>query len=229
MDQGFSIVQSLAFLQLVVGLGGCGTSESTVDHDAGASGSTGTAGNIGSGGAGGSSMVTDGSSGTGGSDVTCSAGTVSFHVSAASGDYCSYSSCGTPGVGASVVVSVKSAAGQEMPLAGDCVTTSCRDCLFHRCDCPAPQRLGPQGQTITWDGTYLQQGTCGMGGGVAAAGCSNKKCATPGMYTATICAYPAVPDAGGCPATVGPAVPTCIDVPFDYPSTAPVEGALGVH
>jgi len=224
-----SIVRSLVFGLFVLGSGACGTSESTVAQDAGASGSTGVAGQSGYDGGGGASMGAGGSGGSSGPpEAACTAGMVQFHLSAATGDYCSYASCGTPGVGANVAVNVKSAAGQEMPLAGACVTTSCTDCLFHACACPAAQRL-TQGQTVTCDGTYLQQGTCG-GGGVA-AGCSSKQCAMPGMYTATFCAYPAPADAGatGCPAVVGPAVPTCIDVPFTYPSATPVEGVIGAR
>lgn len=61
-------------------------------------------------------------------------------------------------------------------------------------------------------------------------GCYNNQCAAPGMYTATLCAYPAPADAGAnaCPVVVGAAVPTCVDVPFDYPSATPVEATIGM-
>jgi hypothetical protein len=235
MDRLPAVVPSLFFGFLMTTWCACGSSASTPDQDAGTGGSTAGGGNGGSAGAatggGGAGSVMSGTGGTGGSggpaDVPCTAGTVQFHVSATSGsDYCAYPPCGSPGVGANVLVSVKSASGQSMPLSGGC-EMSC-DCVFHACACPAPQRLGSLGQTLTWDGTYLQAGTCGPGGGVA-IGCDKKQCAAPGKYTATICAYAAATDAGAnsCPVAVGPAVPTCIDLPFDYPSTTPVETTIG--
>jgi hypothetical protein len=227
-----SFVPSLALGVLVAASSGCGTESSTNEQggvaDASAS-SDGTAGATSGGGAG-AGGATNGTGGMGGAagagqpNVTCTVGTVQFHVVAASGtDFCAHPACGMPDVGANPVVSVKPVGGKTMPMSGPCVSTC--DCLFHACTCPAPQRLG-SGQTFAWDGTFLASQTCGTGG--LAVACYDKQCAPAGKYVATICAYPAPADAGanGCPIVVGAAVPTCVDVPFDYPSTATIEATL---
>jgi hypothetical protein len=222
---------SLALAVLIATASGCGTESSTSEQSDASASSDGAAGATGGGGAGagGSTHGTGGmgggaAGGAGQPNIACTVGTTQFHIVAANGtDYCVHPSCGMPDVGASPAVSVKPVGGKTMPLSGPCVYTC--ECLFHACTCPDPQRLG-SGQTFAWDGTYLTSQTC-AGTGVA-VGCYDKQCAPAGKYVATICAYRAPEDAGanGCPVVVGAAAPTCVNVPFDYPSTVPVEATL---
>jgi hypothetical protein len=81
--------------------------------------------------------------------------------------------------------------------------------------------MAPQGETFEWDGTDWQPGMCG-----AAMTCRSHQCAAPGHYIAKMCASHSVPDggiAGKCSPTP---VLTCVDVPFDYPTAAVVEGMV---
>src|SRR5262249_5856815 len=156
-----------------------------------------------------------GSSGTGGSVthsdggvVTCTAGMTTFHLTEAAGtDYCVGAQCTLSWV------SVKSAAtGKAMSLSGGCVT-SCSVCQPIACGvgaCIAPQHLKPEGQTLTWDGTYYELSKCGAG-----VSCQEKQCAPPGHYVATMCANKNTSDAGVAGFCGGiDFTPTCVDVEF---------------
>ncbi len=203
-------------------IGACGGADANVPQDDGGT-STGTGGS--SSGAGGSSSGTGGSAGTnggtGGGATQCTAGMVTFHLSAADGnntDYC-------VGAGCSVEwMTVRSAAGQAINLASGC-TTTCEKCQPVACTnlCIAPQRMKADGETTTWDGTYFQASKCN-----ATTTCSQMQCAAPGQYIATMCAALSPPDSGlaGFCGITGQQ-PTCVAVPFDYPSTTVVEGVIG--
>jgi hypothetical protein len=78
-----------------------------------------------------------------------------------------------------------------------------------------------QGETTTWNGTYWQDATCG-----ASMSCKGTQCAAPGHYIAKMCASRSVPD-GGPFGTCNPsAMQTCVDVPFDYPTSGVVAGKV---
>jgi hypothetical protein len=189
--------------------GGIGTGGTT-----GVGGTSGTGGNTGTGGTGGTVEHRDGG-------VACTAGTTTFHITEAAGtDYCVGAQCTLNWV------TVKSATGKAMSLSGACLTT-CEVCQPIACGaaaCIAPQRIKPEGQSLTWDGTYYEPGKCGAG-----ISCQEKQCAPPGHYVATMCANKATSDAGiaGFCSNFD-FTPTCVDVEFDYPSMKPVEGVIGV-
>jgi hypothetical protein len=72
---------------------------------------------------------------------------------------------------------------------------------------------------IDWKGTQQVPGTCSPEG----TSCVGAACAAPQKLVAHLCAWPdCTTVAGGIPN--GP--PTCIDVPFEYPSAGPVVGVL---
>jgi hypothetical protein len=117
---------------------------------------------------------------------------------------------------------IESPAG-AFPLSLGCSTT-CDDCRAVACPdlCAAPVPMQADGEHLTWDGTYWPNSTCAGG----TLGCRYKKCAPPGRYLAKMCAAPSTP--GSAPAgfcTPGPTT-TCVEVEFDYPGTATVEGVL---
>jgi hypothetical protein len=81
--------------------------------------------------------------------------------------------------------------------------------------------MKPEGESTEWDGTVWQPGTCG-----AQMSCLGPKCAAPGRYVAKMCASHSVPDGGPLMQCSPTPVLTCVDVPFDYPTTAVVEGKI---
>jgi hypothetical protein len=98
--------------------------------------------------------------------------------------------------------------------------------------------LEDAGQTQTWDGTNYAPGsqvTCTIAppGLPATLDCTVLACAPPGEYLAVMCACgPDGPDASGLPSNYEYAVaycahPTCVRVPFDYPSPTVVAGTVG--
>jgi hypothetical protein len=137
-----------------------------------------------------------------------------------SSDYCVGANCG------SSWVTVKSADGQALNLSGGCQTT-CQDCQPIACSnlCIAPQEMKAEGESLSWDGSYFVQSTCGQN-----YSCNNTACAAPGSYVATMCASPNDSgDAGvaGFCSNTG-ADPVCVDVAFEYPSDTVVEGVIGM-
>lgn len=164
----------------------------------------------GTGGAGGGGGLEDGS-------AACTAGSVTFHLSATDGRNTSY--C----VGLNCTeewVTVHNAKGDPIPLALGCNTT-CDDCRPVGCPtiCITPKRMNPDGQRLTWDGTYWPDAICG-----AKQSCRSKRCAAPGKYVARMCATPSTSDAGQF--CVVNTMPKCVEVEFEYPSAAPIEGAI---
>jgi hypothetical protein len=107
-----------------------------------------------------------------------------------------------------------------------CGTAPCSTCEAPACPaiCSVPSLLSESGREATWNGVRQVVGTCGPG-----ARCLAPECAPAGEYVARFCAY-ALQGAGGEPSDLdcGLAVsqPTCVDVPFSYPSDGVVEGVL---
>ncbi len=205
--------KSRAFGLVFVAFGvamGCGGSTTAEPFDGGTrSGSTGAGGGAGAGGS------TTG--GSGGQIGPCTAGTTTFHMSTASGDnsdWCVGLGC-TPGF-----MTISSTSGADMPIAKPC-ETMCSDCVPVACPalCVAPQTMKPDGESLTWDGTFWQASTCGAG-----TSCREKACAAPGRYKVTMCAARRISHAGTF--CMPSAAPTCIDLDFDYPSATTVEGTL---
>jgi hypothetical protein len=87
--------------------------------------------------------------------------------------------------------------------------------------CAAPQPMKSPEQR-TWDGTYYTSSTCGTG-----SSCLAPACAAPGSYVARMCAHKNMaPDAGlSCNAVNQTA--TCVDIPFTWPPSGPVQGSIG--
>jgi hypothetical protein len=69
-----------------------------------------------------------------------------------------------------------------------------------------------------WDGTYYAQQSCGAN----AVQCVTKACAPPGTYEAKVCACPHADWQAGPTCTQF----TCLDVPFTYPSSTPIDVVL---
>jgi hypothetical protein len=176
-------------------------------------------------GAGGATGTTSSGTGTGGSSSgggggpsLCTAGTTSFHMSATNGDnadFCVGLQCSTSWM------TVTSMTGEDMPLEEPCETT-CSNCMPIGCPalCIAPQTMKPEGESLVWDGTFWQGSTCGA----ANVSCREKACAAPGRYKVKMCAARRSSDAG--PFCMAGASPSCTELEFDYPSSAPVEGTI---
>jgi hypothetical protein len=170
------------------------------------------------------STTTGGAGGSGGTDnTTCLNANVTFQMipwhpeGGTPADYCAGAGCGGQWL------SIKTAAGETLDRFFLCGVT-CSDCSARPCApmaCMLPGHLPPEGATETWDGTHFASGTCG-----AAMQCSRAACVAAGSHlVATMCAYPNTgPDGGfGC---MGSPTPNCVDVPFDFPSAAPVVGII---
>jgi hypothetical protein len=199
----------LVFVAFGVAMG-CGGSTTGGPDDGGTqSGSTGAGGAAGAGGS--------GSGGSGGQPAACTTGTTNFHLSAASGDNADW----CVGLQCTVTfMTITSTSGEEMPISSPC-ETKCGDCMPVGCPalCVAPQPMKPDGERMTWDGTFWQASTCGAG-----TACRRSACAAPGRYKVKMCAARRTSDAG--PFCMPSATPTCVDLDFDYPSAAIVEGTL---
>lgn len=207
-----------------IGIGACGGQSSAEDADAGihadAGAHAGSGGNAGMGGAGGAG----GSGGTSSGDAaqaSCS-GQVTFHLMAPSGhaaEYCNHLPCAF-----ATGLTILDGAGQGLTLTEDCGMTDCDRCAASFCSgaCPAAQPLTESGEEFTWNGVvWVADGTCGAG-----TACTQRHCATPGRYTAHLCAYPnQQPDAAFSCGSVSQN-PVCVDVPFDYPTNDTVTGTL---
>jgi hypothetical protein len=88
--------------------------------------------------------------------------------------------------------------------------------------CALPQPMKSDGETLEWDGTTWDPGTCGA----PAMMCRTHQCVAPGHYIAKMCASRATPDAGALGQCSPNPTLTCVDVPFDYPTTNVVEGKV---
>jgi hypothetical protein len=120
-------------------------------------------------------------------------------------------------------VAIRSAGGQAIDQGNFC-GVDCSTCKI--VPCPAipvcrPQHLPIDGLQYSWDGTYFEPGVCG-----AQMQCQKPICAAPGSHwIATMCASPSSDPNSGLVCTSS-APKQCVDVPFDYPSAAPVVGVL---
>jgi len=152
---------------------------------------------------------TDGE-GDGGDLVPCNGGPVMFHMRATDGSnasYCVGRRCRwywldvTTEHGETVVYSLEGEGG--LPI------------------CAAPRPLKAEGEHLTWDGRVWVISTCSN-----QLPCWAPTCAAPGKYIAKMCANAdsIITDAGFCSYPTSPQ--TCIEVEFEYPTAAIVEGVL---
>jgi hypothetical protein len=91
--------------------------------------------------------------------------------------------------------------------------------------CTAPHGAAFTGTELDWDGTYFTMSTCGQ-----STSCYAPHLAAAGHYVAHMCATPGTlspPDGGWNATCTASGTELCIDVPFEYPATAPVIGRVG--
>lgn len=159
--------------------------------------------------------------GTGGSgNGVCSSGSVTFQVVPAPSSTVLWC-MGPPGGCTPNWLTIRDASG-DLVLSNSC-STPCGTCSTMACPnlCQAPSPLEATGLTQTWTGTYYSSGTCGA----SATACLNEQCSPPGQYTAEICGFQDPgPDAGnGCGwVGMGSVKLTCVEKPFELPSSAPI-------
>ena len=83
--------------------------------------------------------------------------------------------------------------------------------------------MKPEGENYVWDGTLWESSHCGT----QMLSCVNQVCSVPpGKYIARMCANRATNDAGAGNFCMSDPTPTCVDVPFDYPTMMTVVGIL---
>jgi len=150
--------------------------------------------------------------------VTCTAGIVTFELTAAGSPavtYCVGKNCGVEWL------EIHDARGGAMTLTRGCMS-DCTSCQQLGCDlsCALPQQLKPEGVRRQWDGTYYAATTCGQG-----TACANAYCAPPGRYVATMCAgVKNNTDQMFCETDPQQ---QCVDVEFDFPTADVVRGTVG--
>jgi hypothetical protein len=215
-------MRHLLLAALIVQLG-CGSSGAGKIADA-----SGTGGGGQDGGGTDTSASTGGASGTGGSTSTeTSPGTTTVRLALAPGlAYCDQGSTCDP----FRHIAIRTAAGQTLPLAPGGCPTWCDTCQPPACPGFAcvPTGRETRDEELVWDGSYYESSTCGT----PALQCARKRFARPGQYVAVMCAKEGrleQPDSGTsvnpiCRATASD--PSCVEVPFTFPSTTPVVGRL---
>ena len=170
-------------------------------------------------GGGGDSGASDGAIGDAGKrSAPCTGASVQFEL-AVSGDYCQGSmACDV------TWLTITRADGTPVTTSNYCMS-DCDQCVLVGCpaNCPAPTRVPAEGLKSTWNGTYFAASKCGA----EQIGCMYAQCAAPGGYVAHMCVYRATSDAGAGPGVCqGAPTPTCVDVPFTWPTAGPVRGSI---
>lgn len=151
-----------------------------------------------------------------------SSGNVTFDLAVgATKSYCATSTnCSTPDLFA-----VLDADGNPVRRAVvDCAAVDCDTCAPPGClgiDCPS-RGESVSAQRLSWDGAVNVQSTCGA----KMTSCSGRAYVRPGEFVARMCATPGTLTAGAVPECVPSGPPECVDVPFEYPSSAVVRGSL---
>jgi hypothetical protein len=200
--------------------GSRGTGGGAPGGGAGSGGTLGSGGTVGSGGAGVGGAA--GSAGAGGSPDSCTAGSVAFKM-IAGGTANAESYCTGIGCAGGSWVSVRTESGQGIGLYQGCIA-NCNDCVPIGCTdvCAIPQRMKPEGERTTWDGTFWIPSTCGAG-----MACSQRQCMPAGtQLTAIMCAYPSTDADASDPFCQSNSAAQCVEVPFMYPSEVEVVGVL---
>ncbi|HZU84453.1 MAG TPA: hypothetical protein VE987_16100 [Polyangiaceae bacterium] len=153
--------------------------------------------------------------------ASCAGGSVTFQLAAPSGSRWWLDESQSSGTPDRNWLTLLTACGVEVDRAPNAESTN-RDCA----SCPSSWSLTTgtdvwplpaTDQSETWDGTLYAPGTCGP----QSLACVAPRCAAPGRYVAQMCACDAA-DQG----PLGCARPTCVSVPFEYPSDGLVVGLL---
>lgn len=123
-------------------------------------------------------------------------------------------------------ISIQDEAGRPVPISLPYCPFTCNAiCAPPPCLPIVCQPVGSAftGEQRIWDGQLFAMSTCGMN-----TGCYQARHAPAGRYLAVMCATPGRLTGGdGGPASCqATGVRTCIEVPFDFPSAAPVIGHL---
>lgn len=120
------------------------------------------------------------------------------------------------------------AGGTPITIDSTC-TPDCGVCQPVACPavCAAPSEVPDTGERRMWSGNEFVSGRCGPAGTTA---CVDRSCAPAGSYVARMCGYAEIasgPSTGAC--TAATTMPTCVDVPFDWPAAAgtTVRGTIG--
>lgn len=175
-----------------------------------------------------------GPSETGGGKGPCEAA-LTFEVRAG-GAYCA----GTTSSCNNEWLTILGPDGKPVPRDLSC-SSECGECALLGCAavCPAPSPVPAAGLSQTWAGRYFTSGKCTTAQGDNVS-CGVGQCAAAGKYVARMCLYVdgSAPDGGAdaadaaassperCRAQSAGAKPTCVDVPFDWPSTKTVVGTI---
>ena len=129
-------------------------------------------------------------------------------------------------------LSIRPVGGADLPIEPDRCKGSCDSCSTSGCDavCLEPAQLSPSGIERVFSGVYAPSGVCGK----EKILCNDSACIAPGRYIATLCGYPA--------SLAGPVSaptqqcdfsrdnPTCVEIPFTWPPSAPdltLTGTIG--
>jgi len=171
---------------------------------------------------------------TGGGKGPCEAA-LTFEVNV-TGSYCA----GTTSSCNNEWLTILGPDGRPVPRDLSC-SSECGECALVGCGavCPAPSPVPSGGLRQTWAGRYFTSSKCTTAQGDS-VGCGAGQCAAPGKYVARMCLYVdgSAPDGGAdaadasasspepCRAQSPGAKPTCVDVPFDWPSTKAVVGTI---
>jgi hypothetical protein len=205
-----------AIFALALVLEGCG-SKAPQTGDGGAAAAGGAGGEGGTGGMSDAGAV-GGRSGDGG----VSPGTVTLRfVLPASQAFCD-EACGP-----TTHIEILTSTGQLVPTAMPFCFTSCAaDCKPVSCPVGGaclPHGIAATGDQISWDGSSYPMSTCGTG-----TSCYAPRFVSPGQYVARMCATPGVLTSsdGGVTSCSATGATECVDVPFDFPGQAVVEGML---
>ena len=99
----------------------------------------------------------------------------------------------------------------QTPLCSTCSVPTCTDLYC------GPVVMSRSSAGANWQGEYHEASTCGQN-----VACSHGRCITSGHYIARFCATLAS-SSGTCDAS---ATRTCVDAPFDFPTTTTVQAVL---
>ena len=146
-------------------------------------------------------------------------------VMKAPGGYCA----GRPSGCDATWLSILDADGHALPLSSNC-TAECSSCEPLGCPaiCPIPSPVPSEGASGAWEGRIFAPSTCTMAQG-GSLSCVDPQCAPAGTYVARMCAFPGKGgDAGSepCDLASNDVKVTCVDVPFEWPSSGPITGTI---
>ena len=179
----------------------------------------------------GTTFVVGGSTASGGatSSTTCNSSPATFQVVPAPGSSVSWC-LGQPGSCAGATLTIGNVTGvrdtaSPLAITGGYCNTSCDSCTPILCialpvACFHPEPVTDSGISMIWEGAYYLSSTCGA----SALGCTQQRCAPPGLYTAQVCGFvnPDPTNIGSCGMAASTTPQRCVTVSFNYPALDPV-------